>query len=108
MSYCEASYLIHYGIKGQKKGVRRFQYEDGTLTEEGKRRYGKNIRPDFAKYLNDSGVADRISEKQAAYLQNYTTGSRKSIIKYMQTHPKSTFEDADRHDTQKNLLIGLG
>ena len=32
-------YLIHHGIKGQKWGVRRFENEDGTLTEEGKRRY---------------------------------------------------------------------
>ena len=34
------SYLIHYGIEGQKWGVRRFQNEDGSLTEEGKKRYG--------------------------------------------------------------------
>ena len=32
-------YLIHYGLKGQKWGVRRFENADGTLTEEGKRRY---------------------------------------------------------------------
>ena len=32
--------LYHHGIKGQKWGIRRFQNEDGTLTEEGKRRYG--------------------------------------------------------------------
>ena len=32
-------YLMHFGIKGQKWGVRRFQNEDGTLTEEGKKRY---------------------------------------------------------------------
>lgn len=31
--------LQHYGIPGQKWGRRRFQYEDGTLTEAGKRRY---------------------------------------------------------------------
>lgn len=31
--------LTHYGTKGQKWGVRRFQYEDGTLTPEGKARY---------------------------------------------------------------------
>ena len=31
--------LFHHGIKGQKWGVRRFQNEDGTLTEEGKLRY---------------------------------------------------------------------
>lgn len=29
------TYLIHYGIPGQKKGVRRFQNEDGTWTSEG-------------------------------------------------------------------------
>ena len=33
-------YLVHHGIKGQKWGVRRFQNEDGSLTPEGKERYG--------------------------------------------------------------------
>ena len=32
--------LEHSGIKGQKWGIRRFQNEDGSLTEEGKKRYG--------------------------------------------------------------------
>lgn len=32
-------YLAHHGILGQKWGVRRYQNEDGTLTEAGKRRY---------------------------------------------------------------------
>lgn len=32
--------LYHYGIKGQKWGVRRFQNEDGSLTNAGKKRYG--------------------------------------------------------------------
>ena len=36
-----ASYLYHWGIKGQKWGLRRFRNEDGTLTEAGKRRYMK-------------------------------------------------------------------
>lgn len=30
--------LYHYGIKGQKWGVRRFQNEDGSYTEEGLKR----------------------------------------------------------------------
>lgn len=29
------TYLIHYGIQGQKWGVRRFQNEDGTYTSDG-------------------------------------------------------------------------
>lgn len=32
--------LAHHGILGPKWGVRRYQNEDGTLTEEGKKRYG--------------------------------------------------------------------
>lgn len=34
--------LYHHGILGQKWGVRRYQYEDGSLTPEGKKRYYKN------------------------------------------------------------------
>ena len=36
-----SDFLIHYGIKGQKWGVRRFQNEDRTLTPAGKERYRK-------------------------------------------------------------------
>lgn len=33
--------IQHYGIKGQKWGVRRWQYEDGSLTPEGRAHYGR-------------------------------------------------------------------
>lgn len=33
--------LCHYGVKGQKWGVRRYQNADGTLTDAGKKRYDK-------------------------------------------------------------------
>ena len=33
------SSLQHYGIKGMKWGVRRYQNKDGTLTDAGKKRY---------------------------------------------------------------------
>ena len=33
--------LYHWGIKGMKWGVRRYQNEDGTLTEAGRRRLEK-------------------------------------------------------------------
>lgn len=32
--------LKHYGVKGQKWGVRRYQNNDGSLTPEGRKRYG--------------------------------------------------------------------
>jgi hypothetical protein len=36
-------YLVHYGIKGQKWGIRRYQNEDGTLTAAGRKRYGVDL-----------------------------------------------------------------
>lgn len=40
MSFKADDYLAHHGIKGQKWGVRRYQYTDGSLTSEGRRHYG--------------------------------------------------------------------
>lgn len=33
------NYLMHYGVKGMKWGIRNYQNADGTLTEAGKKRY---------------------------------------------------------------------
>ena len=38
----DEEYLEHHGIKGQKWGVRRYTNEDGTLTDEGLKKYRKN------------------------------------------------------------------
>lgn len=39
-----ATYLMHYGVKGQRWGVRRYQNPDGSLTEAGKKRYSNGER----------------------------------------------------------------
>lgn len=33
--------LKHYGVKGMKWGVRRYQNEDGSLTAAGQKKYSK-------------------------------------------------------------------
>lgn len=50
--------LYHHGIKGQKWGVRNYQNEDGTLTEEGKERY---LDPKTGKVDYNAMLADRES-----------------------------------------------
>ena len=48
--------LIHYGILGQKWGVRRFQNPDGSYTQEGKKRRGytsTSLRAYISKKRNE-------------------------------------------------------
>lgn len=47
--------LYHYGVKGMKWGVRRFQNKDSTLTPKGKKRYSGN-RGDVEKQIDPESV----------------------------------------------------
>ena len=40
----ENTTLIHWGIKGQRWGVRRYQNKNGSLTPEGLKRYSDNYK----------------------------------------------------------------
>ena len=42
-------YLVHHGILGMKWGVRRFQNNDGTLTDAGKKRYKAKLSYETAR-----------------------------------------------------------
>lgn len=44
--YIGKNELYHFGVKGQVKGVRRYQYPDGTYTPLGREHYGIGTRKD--------------------------------------------------------------
>lgn len=58
--------LEHFGIKGMKWGIRRFQNEDGTLTPAGKQRYADNYSSQQRirdKKLYGEGAVRRINKR---------------------------------------------
>ena len=53
--------LYHHGVKGQKWGIRRYQYADGSYTPVGKKRYQINRNTNGVKRVVSS-VGMRVSE----------------------------------------------
>ena len=84
-------YLIHHGIKGQKWGVRRYQNEDGSLTDAGrKRKYGDHL--DINDKSRKNIVKIRIGEAKRNYDIAKNQGADKKELKDL----KDRIKDAKR------------
>lgn len=54
--------LCHYGILGQKWGIRRFQNEDGSLTSEGLKRYRvNNVGSNIGRAITNTSGGQKLS-----------------------------------------------
>lgn len=60
----ENNELYHYGKKGQKWGVRRYQNEDGSLTEAGKKRYARDAKEKGYNKQDEDGTYYKTSGKK--------------------------------------------
>lgn len=72
--------LYHYGIQGQKWGVRRFQNPDGSLTEAGKKRIQKNINK-INKKQKLTDAAENLASANGFKDRRHMKDSRKVINK---------------------------
>lgn len=86
--YIYGDYLVHHGILGMKWGVRRYQNPDGTLTEEGKVRYG-----DVTKRS-----ANSIRKQAEALSKNPNSNAAKKINELRDKIQKDAFEKAEKTD----------
>lgn len=75
-------YLAHYGIPRQKRGVRRFQYEDGSLTPAGRERYGVGQNGEMSRlgkrrYAKD--IVKALNKTDKAISKDYRFNNDKDI-----------------------------
>lgn len=92
--------LAHYGVKGMKKGLRRFQNEDGTLTAEGRSHYGIGEERIPGRQPT---AAPRVSKEQHNYrVRKYG----KQSAKVLERKPKqmSPQEKAARDAKRKKII----
>lgn len=76
----ESDFLMHYGIKGQRWGVRRFQNPDGSYTDAGKKRYDRSIGDSNA--LSDSEKQKLASlAKESVVVKGLDYNNKKEIKK---------------------------
>ena len=92
--------LYHYGVKGQKWGVRKYQYADGTLTPAGKKRYSNNTNS-FQRAM-DSKVKYAVNSARTQITgRQYVDGYLKQGTKFARIQTNENFENFAFYATYK-------
>lgn len=92
--------LYHHGIKGQKWGVRNYQNSDGSLTPEGRLRYGhknnKQFKGDVKKL---SKTVDQYIDADKKYRRALSNSDYKNEL---------AKAESDHNETAKNFIDKYG
>lgn len=86
------TYLEHHGILGQKWGVRRYQNEDGTLTDAGKQRLSYKVGE---KRLNNRQKRYRKLSKKSQYSLNENTRDKALNLHLKSEHTRRAQQKDD-------------
>lgn len=90
------SELRHHGIKGQKWGVRRFQNKDGSLTADGKKRYGAD---DYKNTLDKVNSAGKIVDE----VRKYNNSAQKSSDPDMERRIRKSINNMSDKELQQRV-----
>ena len=101
MKYSTASYLMHYGVEGQKWGVRKWQNPDGSLTPAGREHYGlgssqaEAMKNDISSMYKKNGIAKGMKAS--------------SLMKTKEAYKQSKYDqiDEDTKEEYENRILKM-
>ena len=94
--------LKHWGIKGQRWGVRRYQNPDGSLTALGKKRRGIEDDPAKEKY---EAKKEKLEAKRAKVIEKQVEKARKDELKNIKNDisaRKESLKNKDNYDLSRS------
>jgi hypothetical protein len=113
--------LYHHGIQGQKWGVRRYQNEDGTLTDKGKKRYGKNLNIKDTSYTNiakirlgkarenlDTAISENADRYEIKALKGRVREAKKALRKGKSADKGQSRYNSGETITENNMKSAIG
>lgn len=99
------SALAHFGIKGQKWGVRRYQNPDGTYTDAGRKRYGFKSRRKAEKTYKSKEEA--IEARDLKYINKhkseYSTKELNDLMNRINTEQRLSQMAKQDSEAKKNV-----
>lgn len=101
MSY---DYLEHHGILGQKWGVRRYQNQDGSLTDAGKKRYYESDgRGDLQKLTKAGHEYNKQQREQYDRYKNSLASNVQKVNGQKFKDAKQRYLDANKKNNEHYL-----
>lgn len=103
--------LYHFGIKGQKWGIRRYQNPDGSLTPAGKEHYKKEINK-LNRLVGEKERFRNSHDETERYVRAYNNAADRMnsgvIEKYNSDYKKKLGDKAKGHDYKNDEEYNSG
>ena len=96
------NYLEHFGVKGMKWGVRRYQNADGSYTSAGKNRYGVGDGETYMGVKSVKGGLHRLAAKNYELnARTYEKLGNKTMASMNRSAAKNSLKKAEAADAAK-------